>query len=148
VFLCAGCFISGRETARPSRASRVSGGVVIPTVSTVGGGGRATVRNRAKVALLGTGGVGAAVLRLTMVEGANRTDRVIVFANGGCVAVSLTVAASSSLVSGVGGFDLSLSRQKEDVRAHPLAILGAGCDNNRGGKFQRAGFRIRVEETG
>jgi len=148
VFPCVGCFFRGRETARPSWACRVSGGVVIPTVSTVGRGGRATIRNRGKVAFLGTRGVGAAVLRLTMVEGTNRTDRVIVFADRGCVAVSLTVAASSSLVGGVGGFDLSLARQKENVRAHPLAILGAGCDNNRGGKFQRAGFRIRVEEAG
>jgi len=48
----------------------------------------------------------------------------------------------------VGGFDLSLARQKEDVRAHSLAILGAGCDNDRGGKFYRAGFKIRVEEAG
>jgi len=51
------------------------------------------------------------------------------------VAVPLTVAASSSLVGGVGGFDISLARQKEDVRAHLLAILGAGRDNDRGGKF-------------
>jgi len=145
---CVGCFFSGRETARPSRACRVSGGVVIPTVSTVGGGGRATVRNRAKVAFLVTCGIWAAVLRLMVVEGTNRAARVIVFADRGYVAVSLTVAASSSLVGRVGGFDLSLARQKKDVRTHPLTILGAGCDNNRGGKFQRAGFRIRVEEAG
>jgi len=48
----------------------------------------------------------------------------------------------------VGGFDLSFARQEEDVRARSLAILGAGRDNDRGGKFQRAGFRTRVEEAG
>ena len=133
--LCVGCFFSGREAARSSWAGRVSGRVVVPTISTVGGGGRATISHRAKVALLGKCGVGAAMPRLTMVEGANRADRVIVFADGSRVAVSLTVAASCSLVGGVGGFDLSLARQKEDVRAHPLAILGAGCDDKRGGKF-------------
>jgi len=127
---------------------RVSGRVLIPTVSTVGGGGRATIRHRAKLAFLGTCGVGAAMLHFTMMEGANRADRVIVLADGGHVAVSRTIAASSSLVGGVSGFDLSLARQEEDVRAHPLAILRAGCDNDRGGKFQRAGFRTRVEEAG
>jgi len=71
VFLCVGCFFSGRETARSSRAGRVSGRVVVPTVSTVGRGGRATIRHRAEVAFLGACGVGAAVLRLTMMEGAN-----------------------------------------------------------------------------
>jgi len=60
---------------------------------------------------------------------------VIVFADGSRVAVPLTVAASSSLVGGAGGFDFSLARQKEDVRAHLLAILGAGRDNDRGGEF-------------
>ena len=51
------------------------------------------------------------------------------------MAVPLTVAGSSGFVGGVDGFDFSLARQKEDVRAHLLAILGAGCDNDRGGKF-------------
>jgi len=143
-----GCSFSGRETARSSWAGRVSGRVVVPTVSTVGRGGRATIRHRAKVAFLGTCGVGAAMLRLTMVEGANRADRVIVFADGGCVTVSLTIAASSSLVGGVGSFDLSFARQEEHVRAHPFAILRAGCDHDRGGNLLRAGFRIRVEEVG
>ena len=59
----------------------------------------------------------------------------IVFADGGRVAVPLRVAASSSLVGGVGGFDFSLARKKEHVRARLLAILGARCDNDRGGKF-------------
>jgi len=135
VCLCVGCPFNGRETARSSRAGRVSGRVVIPTVSTMSGGGRATICHRAKVAFLGTRGIGAAVLCLTMVEGANRADRVIVLADWGSVAVPLTVTASSSLVGRVGGFDLSLARQKEDVRAHLLAILGAGCDNDREGKF-------------
>ena len=105
--LCKGCFVSGRETARSSWAGRVSGRVVVPAVSTVRRGGRTTVRHRAKVALFGTSGVGTAMFRLTMVEGANRADRVIVFADGGRVSVSLTVAAASSFVGGVGGFDLS-----------------------------------------
>ena len=93
-----GRFFSGREAARPSRAGRVSGRVVGPTVGTVGGRGRATIRNRAKIAFLGTCGVGAAMLSLAMVLGTNRADRVIVFADRGRVAVSLTVAASGSLV--------------------------------------------------
>jgi len=98
VFLCVGCFFTGREAARLSRAGRVSGRMAVLTVGTVGGGGRATICNRAKVAFLGTCGVGAAMFCLTMVEGTNRADRVIVFADGGRVAVSLTVAALCSLV--------------------------------------------------
>jgi len=134
--------------ARPSRAGRVSGRVVIPTVSTVRRGGRAAICHRAKVTIFGARGVGAAVFRLTMVKGADRADRVIVFADGGRVAIPLTVAASSSFIGGVGGLDLPLATEKEDVGAHSLTILRAGCDNDRGGKLQRAGFRIRVEKAG
>ena len=45
----------------------VGSGMVISTVGTVGGGGGAGVGIRAKVALLGAGGVGASVLRFPVV---------------------------------------------------------------------------------
>jgi len=73
---------------------------------------------------------------------------VIVFADGSRVAVPLAVAASSSLIGRMGSFDLPLAGEKEDVGAHLLTILGSSCDKDRGGKFQRAGIRIRVEKAG
>ena len=50
-----------------SRACGFGGGVVIPTVGTVGGGGGAAVGNGAEVALFGAGGVGAPMLGLLVV---------------------------------------------------------------------------------
>jgi len=63
--------ISGGEMAWSSWTGRVSGRMIIPTVSTVRGGGRAAVCHRAKIAFFRTRGVRAAVFRLAMVEGAN-----------------------------------------------------------------------------
>jgi len=71
VILCGRYFISRGETAWSSWGGRVSSRVVIPAVSTVPGGGRTTICHGAKVAFFGTCGVGAAVLRLTMVMGAD-----------------------------------------------------------------------------
>ena len=71
VILCGRYFVSGGETARSSWAGRVRGRMVIPAVSTVRGRGRAAICNGAKVGLLGTCGVRAAVLHLAMVKGAN-----------------------------------------------------------------------------
>jgi len=45
--------------------------VIVPAVSTVGGGSRATISHRAKVALFRTRGVRAAVFRLAVVQGAD-----------------------------------------------------------------------------
>jgi len=70
MILCGRYFVSGGETARSSWAGRVSGRIVIPAVSTVGGGGRAAICHGAKVALFGTCRVRAAVLRFAMVKGA------------------------------------------------------------------------------
>jgi len=64
------------------------------------------------------------------------------------MAVPLAVAASSGLVGRMGGLDLPLAGEKEDVRAHLLTLLRGSCDNDQGGKFQRAGIRIRVEKAG
>jgi len=130
VSLCGGFFISWGKTARSSWACRVSGRVVIPTVSTVRARGRAAIGHRAKVTLFGTCRVGAVVFRLTVVEGAYRADRVIIFADRGCVAVPLTVAASGSFIGGVSGLDLPLAREQKDVGVHPLTVLRAGCDDN------------------
>jgi len=73
---------------------------------------------------------------------------VFVFADWGRVVVPLTVAASSSFIGRVSGFDLPLAGEKEDLGAHPFTILRGTCDNDRVGKVQRAGFRIRVEKAG
>ena len=64
------------------------------------------------------------------------------------MAVPLAVAALSGPIGRVGGLDFPLVREKEDVGAHLLTILGGSCDNDRGGKFQRAGIRIQVEKAG
>jgi len=48
----------------------------------------------------------------------------------------------------MSGFDLPLAVEKEDVGAHLLTILRGSCDNDQGGKFQRVGFRIWVEQAG
>ena len=64
------------------------------------------------------------------------------------MAISLTVAASSSFIGRVSGLDLPFVGEKQDIGAHFLTILRGSCDNDRGGKFQRAGFRIRVEKAG
>ena len=103
------------------RAGGVSSGVVVPAVGTVGRGSRAAVSDRAEVTLFRTGGIGAAVFRLSVVEGADRADRVIVFADWGSVSVSLTIAAASGFVGGVGDFDFPFTGEKEDVGAHLLA---------------------------
>ena len=69
--MCRRYFVIGGGTAWSSRAGRVSGGVIVPAVSTVGGGSRATISHRAKVALFRTRGVRAAVFRLAVVQGAD-----------------------------------------------------------------------------
>jgi len=74
VILCGRYFVGGGKTARSSWAGRVSGRMVVPAVSTVRGGGRAAVCHGVKVALFGTCGVRAAVLRLVVVKGANCAD--------------------------------------------------------------------------
>jgi len=69
--LCGRYFVSGGETARFSWAGRVSGRMVIPAVSAVREGGKTAICHGAKVALFGTCGVRAVVLRLAMVKGTN-----------------------------------------------------------------------------
>jgi len=110
--------------------------VVIPTVSTVRGGRGTAVGNGAKVALLRTSRVGAAVLRLPMVEGAYRAGRVVILADRGCMAVSLTIAAASGLVGGVSSLGIPLRREQKDIGAHFLTVLGTSGDNDREGKFK------------
>ena len=69
--MCKRYFVIGGGTAWFSWAGRVSGRVIVPAVSTVGGGSRATISHRAKVALFRTRGVRAAVFRLAVVQGAD-----------------------------------------------------------------------------
>ena len=83
-----------------------------------------------------------------MVESTDRAERVVVFANWGSVAVSLTVAAAGGFVGGVGDFDLSLTGEKENVGAHLLSFLGGGGDYHRGGVLEGVGVRVRVEVAG
>jgi len=122
--------------------------VILPTVSTVWRGCGAAFFYGAEVAPFWTGGVGALVLRLAVVEGADRADWVIVLADGSSVPIPLTVAAVSGFVGRVSGLDFPFTGEKKDVGAHPLTILRAHCDNNREGQFQRAGFRVRIEKAG
>ena len=72
----------------------------------------------------------------------------IVFTNRGRVTISLAVAASSSFIGGVSSLYLPHPGEKEDVGAHLLTFLRGSCDDDRRGKFQRAGFRIWVEKAG
>jgi len=67
--------------------------VVITTVGAVRRGGRATVGDAPEVALFRAGGVGAMVFLLWVVEGTEVADRMVVFANRSCMAVSLAIAA-------------------------------------------------------
>jgi len=60
---------------------------------------------------------------------------VVVFTDGGRVAVSLTVGASSSFVGRVSSLDLPLAGEEEDVGAHLLTFLRGSCDNDRRGEF-------------
>jgi len=73
---------------------------------------------------------------------------VIVFADRGCVAVSLTVAAPSCFIGRVSSLNLPLAGEEKDVGAHLLTFLRGSCDNDRRGEFQRAGIRIRVKKAG
>ena len=130
------------------RAGGVSGGVVVPTVGAVGGGGGAAIGDGADVAIFGAGGVGAAVLRFPVVESADRADGVVVLAYWGGVAVPLTVAATGGFVGGVGDFDLPLTREKENVGAYLPSFLGGGGDHHRGGVLEGAGVRVRVKKAG
>jgi len=109
--------------------------MIVPAVSTMRRGSRAAICHGAKVALFGTCGVRAAVFRLAMVQSAHCADGVVVFTDGGRVAVPLTVVASSSLVGRVSSLDFPLAREKEDVGAHLLNFLRGSCDNDRRGEF-------------
>jgi len=122
--------------------------VVIRTIGAERGRSGAAVGHWAKVALLGTGGIGAAVPRLAIMEGADGADRVIVFADRSSVAASLAVAASGGFVCGVGCFDLPFPGEEKDIGTHPLTILRGGCNHNPRGQFLRLGFRIRIEKAG
>ena len=64
------------------------------------------------------------------------------------MAVSLTIAAASGLVGGVSSFDFPFPGEQKDVGAHPLTVLRAGGDNDRGGKLKRTGFGVRIEKAG
>ena len=64
------------------------------------------------------------------------------------MAVPLTVTTSSSFIGRVSGYDLPLAGEKEDVGAHLFTILRGSYNKDRRGKFQRAGFRSRVEKAG
>ena len=70
------------------------------------------------------------MLRHLVVEGTDGACRVILFADGGSVAVPLTVTAAGGLVCGVSDFDFPFAGQKEDVRALPLPILRGGGNND------------------
>ena len=91
------------------RAGGVGGWMVVPTVGTVGRGGRATIGNGAEVALFGAGGVRAAVFRFPVVKGADGADGVVVLADRSGVAVPQTVAASSGFIGRVGDLDFPLA---------------------------------------
>ena len=71
----------------------------VATVGAVGWGGGTAAGNRAEVALLGTGGIGASMFRLLVMECADGADRVVVLADQSSVPVPLTVAALGSFVS-------------------------------------------------
>ena len=75
---------------------------MVPTVGTVGGGGGAAAGDRAEVAFFGAGGIGTPVLCLPVVESADGTDRVVVFADWCGVAIPLTVPATGGFVGRVG----------------------------------------------
>ena len=61
--------------------------------------------------------------------------------------VALTVAATSGFVSGVGDLDLPPAGEEEDVHAHLFTLLRGGSDHHRGGVFEGASIRVRVEEA-
>ena len=122
--------------------------MVVITVGAVVRGGGAAVGNRAEVALYGTGGVGAPVLHLLVMEGADGADRVVVLADWSGVPIPLAVAAASGLVGGVSAFNLPLAGEEEDVRAHFLTFLRGGGNHHGGGVLEGSSVRVRVEEAG
>ena len=112
------------------RTRGVCGGVVVPTVGTVRGGGGAAAGDRAEVTFFGAGGIGTPVLGLPVVESADGTDRVVVFADWCGVAIPLTVPVAGGLGGRVGDFDLSLTGEEEDVGAHLFSLLGGGRNHH------------------
>ena len=110
-------------------------------------GGGAAVGDRAEVALFGTGGVGAPVLRLLVMEGADGADRVVVLADWSGVPIPLAVAAASGLVGGVSDFNLPLAGEEKDVRAHFLTFLRGGGNHHGGGVLEGSGVRVWIEEA-
>ena len=130
-----------------SLAGGIGGGVVVPTVGAVGRGGGATIGNGTEVAFLGTCGVGAAMLGFSVVQGADRADGVVIFADWGGVAVSLTIAAAGGFIGRVGDLDFPLAREEENMGAHLLSFLRGGGYHHRGGVLEGAGVGVWIEEA-
>ena len=120
--------------------------MIVTAVCAVGRGGGAASGDQAEVAFFVAGGVGAPVLRLLVVEGADGAHRMVVFANRSGVSIPLTVATAGGFVGRVSDFNLSFTGEEEDVGAHFLSFLRGGGNHNRGGIFEGTSIRVWVEE--
>ena len=120
--------------------------MTVTAVGAVGRGGGATSSDRAKVAFFGAGGVGAPVLRLLVVEGADGAHRMVVFANRSGVPISLTVATAGGFVGRVSDFNLPFTGEEEDIGAHFLSFLRGGGNHNGGGILEGTSVGVWVEE--
>ena len=121
--------------------------MVVPTVGAVGGGGGAAVGDGAEVAFFGAGGVGTAVFRFLVMEGADRADWIVVLADRCSMAVPLAVAAAGVLVGGVSNLDFPFTEEEENMRAHLPAFFGGGSHHHRGGVFEGSSVGVWVEEA-
>ena len=122
--------------------------MIVPTVGTVGRAGRAAAGDWVKVALFAAGGGGAVMLCLLVVQGTDGVYRVVVLADRGSMAVSLTVAAEGGFVGRVSDLDFPFAGKDEYVGTHLLTFFRCGGGHHRGGVFQGVGGRIWVEKAG
>ena len=87
------------------------------------------------------------MLFLFVVQGTDGAYRVVVLANRGSMAVSLTVAAEGGFVGRVSDLDFPFTAKEEYVGTDLLTFFRCGGDHHQGGVFQGVGGRIWVEKA-
>ena len=124
------------------------GGVSFPTVETPCGGGQAAVEDWFVVSPTGARRIRAAVFRLRVLEGAQRTFWSLHFAERFDVAVLRALLALGNGRGRVGFLNGPCVAEEVDGWEHSLDGIRFDVDNHRIGSFVHTGLTVRVEETG